>query len=61
MDGAPIRCLVTWPPAPNRYDDMRHRRTGRSGLLLPLVSLGRWHNFGHERRADVVTVAGWRP
>jgi L-glyceraldehyde 3-phosphate reductase len=30
-----------------RYDGrMRYRRTGRSGLLLPAVSLGLWHNFG---------------
>jgi L-glyceraldehyde 3-phosphate reductase len=40
---------MTWLPAPSRYDDMRYRRTGRSGLLLPAVSLGLWHNFGHER------------
>ncbi len=31
----------------NRYDNMLYRRTGRSGLLLPAVSLGLWHNFGH--------------
>ena len=31
----------------NRYDKMLYRRTGRSGLLLPAVSLGLWHNFGH--------------
>jgi L-glyceraldehyde 3-phosphate reductase len=31
----------------NRYDKMIYRRTGRSGLLLPAVSLGLWHNFGH--------------
>ncbi len=29
-----------------RYDTMTYRRTGRSGLLLPAVSLGLWHNFG---------------
>jgi len=29
-----------------RYDSMIYRRTGRSGLLLPAVSLGLWHNFG---------------
>jgi L-glyceraldehyde 3-phosphate reductase len=40
---------MTWMPAENRYDHMRYRRTGRSGLLLPLVSLGLWHNFGDER------------
>ena len=31
----------------DRYDNMLYRRTGRSGLLLPAVSLGLWHNFGH--------------
>jgi L-glyceraldehyde 3-phosphate reductase len=31
----------------DRYDKMLYRRTGRSGLLLPAVSLGLWHNFGH--------------
>jgi len=33
-------------PAPTRYQDMPYRRCGRSGLLLPAVSLGLWHNFG---------------
>src|SRR4051812_20752950 len=35
---------------PGRYDGtMRYRRTGRSGLDLPLLSLGYWHNFGDDR------------
>src|SRR5579859_4173964 len=33
------------PPA-QRYDSMAYRRSGRSGLRLPAVSLGLWHNFG---------------
>ncbi|MHB8626163.1 MAG: L-glyceraldehyde 3-phosphate reductase [Aggregatilineales bacterium] len=33
-------------PSEKRYDTMPYRRTGRSGLLLPPVSLGLWHNFG---------------
>jgi L-glyceraldehyde 3-phosphate reductase len=33
-------------PAPDRYDTMRYNRAGRSGLLLPALSLGLWHNFG---------------
>ncbi|HEY8319219.1 MAG TPA: L-glyceraldehyde 3-phosphate reductase [Amnibacterium sp.] len=37
---------MAYEPAPNRYDDFPYRRTGRSGLLLPEVSLGLWHNFG---------------
>lgn len=32
--------------ADNRYDSMKYRRTGRSGLLLPALSIGLWHNFG---------------
>jgi L-glyceraldehyde 3-phosphate reductase len=36
-------------PAPDRYDRMPYRRSGRSGLLLPAISLGLWHNFGHDR------------
>jgi L-glyceraldehyde 3-phosphate reductase len=35
--------------APDRYDGMRYRRTGRSGLKLPEVSLGLWHNFGDDK------------
>ena len=33
-------------PADTRYDAMTYRRCGRSGLLLPAISLGLWHNFG---------------
>jgi L-glyceraldehyde 3-phosphate reductase len=36
----------------SRYDEMTYRRCGRSGLKLPLVSLGLWHNFGHDREID---------
>jgi len=35
--------------APQRYERMPYRRTGRSGLLLPTISLGLWQNFGGER------------
>lgn len=31
---------------PERYNQMKYNRTGRSGLLLPAISLGLWHNFG---------------
>jgi L-glyceraldehyde 3-phosphate reductase len=33
----------------DRYEHMTYRRTGRSGLDLPVISLGLWHNFGHDR------------
>jgi L-glyceraldehyde 3-phosphate reductase len=35
-----------YSPAPGRYDSMTYNRCGRSGLMLPAVSLGLWHNFG---------------
>jgi L-glyceraldehyde 3-phosphate reductase len=40
---------MTYAPADDRYDRMQYRRSGRSGLLLPAVSLGLWHNFGGDR------------
>ncbi|MEU7071939.1 L-glyceraldehyde 3-phosphate reductase [Streptomyces narbonensis] len=36
----------------DRYDAMEYRRTGRSGLKLPAVSLGLWHNFGDDKALD---------
>jgi L-glyceraldehyde 3-phosphate reductase len=40
---------VSYVAARNRYDPMPYNRCGRSGLLLPAMSLGLWQNFGHER------------
>lgn len=37
---------MTYIPSPTRYDTMAYRRCGKSGLLLPALSLGLWHNFG---------------
>jgi L-glyceraldehyde 3-phosphate reductase len=37
-----------WQPAEDRYASMPYRRCGRSGLKLPAISLGLWHNFGHD-------------
>jgi L-glyceraldehyde 3-phosphate reductase len=34
--------------SPDRYENMLYRRCGRSGILLPAISLGLWHNFGGE-------------
>ena len=39
---------MTYHPAENRYDKMTYRRCGASGLMLPAISLGLWHNFGHD-------------
>jgi L-glyceraldehyde 3-phosphate reductase len=43
---------VTYVPSDDRYGRMLYRRSGRSGLLLPAVSLGLWQNFGHESPLD---------
>jgi L-glyceraldehyde 3-phosphate reductase len=40
---------VTYAAADDRYASMTYRRCGRSGIRLPAISLGLWHNFGHER------------
>lgn len=39
----------SYPADASRYDSMEYRRAGRSGLKLPAVSLGLWHNFGDDR------------
>jgi len=38
---------MTYVPSADRYKNMQYRRCGKSGILLPAVSLGLWHNFGH--------------
>jgi L-glyceraldehyde 3-phosphate reductase len=38
---------MSYTPLDKRYDAMEYRRCGHSGLLLPAVSLGLWHNFGY--------------
>jgi L-glyceraldehyde 3-phosphate reductase len=40
---------MSYEPAPERYESIPYRRTGRSGLLLPAISLGLWQNFGDDR------------
>jgi L-glyceraldehyde 3-phosphate reductase len=40
---------MTWAPATERYQEMVYRRCGRSGLVLPAISLGLWQNFGSTR------------
>ena len=44
---------MTFQPAPARYDAMTYNRCGRSGLKLPAISLGLWHNFGFDQPADL--------
>lgn len=52
---------MTYLASEDRYDSMIYRRSGRSGLRLPAVSLGLWHNFGpdrpYERQRDIVRRA----
>jgi L-glyceraldehyde 3-phosphate reductase len=43
---------MTYVAAEKRYERMDYRRSGRSGLRLPGVSLGLWQNFGHDRALD---------
>jgi L-glyceraldehyde 3-phosphate reductase len=41
--------MTSYQPADGRYDTTQYRRVGRSGLLLPAISLGLWQNFGGDR------------
>ena len=43
---------MTYTAADDRYDSMTYRRSGRSGIQLPAISLGLWQNFGHDRQVD---------
>jgi L-glyceraldehyde 3-phosphate reductase len=43
---------MTYVPEADRYERMSYRRCGRSGLLLPAMSLGLWQNFGDDRPLD---------
>ena len=43
---------MPYTPSPTRYDKMIYNRTGRSGLKLPAISLGLWHNFGFDKSSD---------
>ncbi|EAR49480.1 hypothetical protein OG2516_13901 [Oceanicola granulosus HTCC2516] len=52
---------MTYRPAADRYEKMVYRRCGNSGLKLPAISLGLWHNFGHDfphqTKRDIVLTA----
>ncbi len=43
---------MTYTPAEDRYSKMVYRRCGKTGLQLPAISLGLWHNFGHDTPHD---------
>ncbi|GAU79008.1 aldo/keto reductase [Fusibacter sp. 3D3] len=44
--------MTNYTPSPNRYEKMQYRRCGQSGIKLPLISLGLWHNFGTNDSYD---------
>lgn len=44
---------MTFHAADNRYETMPYRRVGRSGLKLPAISLGMWHNFGDDKSFEI--------
>ena len=43
---------MSYQPSENRYKFMQYRRCGKSGIKLPAISLGLWHNFGHVDDMD---------
>lgn len=53
--------MTTYRPAGDRYQTMQYRRVGASGVKLPAISLGLWHNFGgdtaHERKRALLRTA----
>jgi L-glyceraldehyde 3-phosphate reductase len=57
----PSEETMPYSPAPDRYEAMAYRRCGRSGIRLPLLSLGLWQNFGDDRplqtQRDIVLTA----
>ena len=50
-----------YKPNEHRYEDMKYRRCGKSGILLPSLSLGLWHNFGNitpfETQQEILRTA----
>jgi L-glyceraldehyde 3-phosphate reductase len=52
---------MAWQPAENRYATMKYNHCGKSGLKLPAISLGLWHNFGndtpHKTKQDICRTA----
>ena len=51
---------MTYTPAADRYELLPYRRVGQSGLKLPAVSLGLWHNFGNETALETQTAIARR-
>jgi hypothetical protein len=53
LRGNPKIRPVPYTAADERYASMQYRRCGRSGLQLPAISLGLWHNFGGDRQLEM--------
>ena len=52
--------MSVYSPSDTRYDTMRYNRCGRSGLKLPAISLGLWHNFGGVDEFENARAMLWR-
>jgi len=52
--------MTAYVPSDTRYDSMRYNRCGRSGLMLPAISLGLWHNFGGVDVFENARAMIWR-
>ena len=52
--------MPTYVPAADRYEQLPYRRCGRSGLKLPVISLGLWQDFGNDRPLDTQRAIIWR-
>jgi len=52
--------MTAFVPSDTRYDSMRYNRCGRSGLMLPAISLGLWHNFGGVDVLENARAMIWR-
>jgi L-glyceraldehyde 3-phosphate reductase len=52
--------MTVYVPSDTRYDSMRYNRCGRSGLMLPAISLGLWHNFGGVDVLENARAMIWR-
>src|SRR5438270_1869097 len=51
---------MTYVPNQQRYESVKYRRSGRSGLMLPAISLGLWHNFGGVDTLENARAMLWR-
>src|SRR3546814_7004295 len=55
-----FRSTMNRLPAAERYDSMKYNNCGNSGLKLPAISLGLWHNFGNDVSHEVKQAICWK-